>query len=163
MTSFAVAVPTSLPPARAFEVATDWAGHSRLPFTTVDVTVPRRGVGERFIGRTRIGRFGFDDPMEVVEWEAPAGALADGHCRVVKLGRAITGEASVDVTPAGSGGSVVHWREDVIVGPRWLDRVLGPALSAGAPLVFGWVMRSQLRAAEAAAEAGARPCGEGPA
>ena len=149
MTRFTVAVTTPLPPDRAFDVATDWRGHSRVPFTLVEVTVPRRGIGERFVGHTRIGPVGFDDPMEVVEWQESVGGRA-AHCRVVKQGPLLGGEATIDVTPTG-GGSVVRWHEDITVRPRWLDRLLRPGVRLAGPVVFGWVLRSQLRAVEGTA------------
>lgn len=147
MSTFSLAVATTLPTPRAFEVATDWSGHSRVPFTTVVVTRPTEGVGTRFVGRTGLGPLGFDDPMEVVEWEAPAPGR-DGHCRVVKLGTVVRGEATIDVTPGPDGGSVVHWQETALVGPPWLSRLAGPGVRLAGPWVFGAVLRSQLREAE---------------
>lgn len=147
MSTFAVTATTTLSPQQAFEVATDWPAHSRVPFTSVRVTADTGGVGTRFVGHTRVGRFGFADSMEVVEWRPPAGEAA-GFCRVVKTGSPLRGDASIDVAAGALGGAVVRWRETILIGPAWLARLLGPAVRLTGPVVFGWVLRSQLREAE---------------
>jgi hypothetical protein len=149
VSTFAFSVATTLPPERAFDVATDWSAHSRIPFTHVTILDDTGGVGTRFTGRTQLGPLGFDDPMEVLEWERP-GEKGDGHCYLVKQGNVVHGDASIDVRPGDGAGSVIHWRETATVGPRWLSAVVGLGIRLGGPLVFGWVLRSALRQAERA-------------
>ncbi|MFP5346504.1 MAG: SRPBCC family protein [Actinomycetes bacterium] len=147
MNTFDFTVGTTLPPERAFDVATDWHAHSRLPLTTVYVKGTGRGVGARFVGRTGVGRLSFDDPMEVVEWSEPSDG-GKGHCRLVKTGKVVYGGATIDVTPGAAGGSVVSWRETADLAVGWLNTLLGPAIRLGAPVVFRWVLRTALRKAE---------------
>src|SRR4051812_999412 len=119
----------------AWALVTDWPAQSRwVPLTTV--TVERRGepgghgLGTRFTGRTRLGPVGFDDPMEVTEWQPPAGE-SPGRCRVSKFGPWLTGWAEIQVRPA-AGGARVEWVEEVRV--RWLPRLadrLGGAVGSG--------------------------------
>jgi len=103
---------------------TDWRRH-RVPLTRITVT----DVG--FTARTAVGPLGFDDPMEVTLWDPPR--------RVVlrKLGRVITGEATIEVVAEGT-GSVVTWDEDVrVIGvPRLADPVLRVALRGMISLVL---------------------------
>jgi len=108
----------------AFDAVTDWRRH-RVPLTRITVT----DVG--FTARTAVGPLGFDDPMEVTLWDPPR--------RVVlrKLGRVITGEATIEVVAEGT-GSVVTWDEDVrVIGvPRLADPVLRVALRGMISLVL---------------------------
>jgi hypothetical protein len=83
----------------AFSRLTDWRRHGDiLPLTTVRLTETG------FVARTGFGRFGFDDPMNVVEWDPPR------FCRLEKRGRVIRGWAEISVWPTSSGSKVV-WRE----------------------------------------------------
>lgn len=147
MSTFTVTAPTRLSAPEAFAVATDWSAHCRIPFTDVEITTDTGGLGTRFVGRTRIGPFRLDDPMEVVGWRPP-GADGRGHVKVVKQGSTLAGDAEIDVASAPGGGTVVRWRETILVGPAWLARLAGPLVRVGGHVVFGWVLRSQLREAE---------------
>jgi uncharacterized protein YndB with AHSA1/START domain len=129
-------------PARVWELVTDWPAQSRwIPLTDVVIDRPgtegTTGLGVRFTGRTRLGPLGFDDPMEVTEWQPPSG---DGHgrCRVRKLGPWLTGWAEIDVRPE-SGGSRVEWIEEVRA--RWTPRIADPVIAALGSAFFGWVLR----------------------
>ncbi len=93
----------SLEPAEAWERLTDWERHGDLvPLTSITRTA------QGFIARTGVGRLGFDDPMEIVQWREPV------FCRIEKRGRLVRGWAELSVEPAG-GGSVVTWREEISV------------------------------------------------
>jgi hypothetical protein len=127
----------------AWQLVTDWAAQSRwIPLTTVTVdhlppTGP--GVGTRFTGRSRLGPVHFDDPMEVTEWQPPAGAVS-GRCRIRKLGPWLTGWAEITVTPSASTGGVrVEWIEDVRL--RWTPRFVDPLVAAVGSAFFGRVLR----------------------
>ena len=83
----------------AFSRLTDWQRHADVvPLTTVRLT------DSGFIARTGLGRLGFDDPMDVVEWDPPR------FCRLEKRGRVIRGWAEISVSPTASGSKIV-WRE----------------------------------------------------
>ena len=143
MSTFEVALVSPLAPAQAFGAVTDWPAHSRtVPLTRVSVVQDHAGVGDRFVSRTALGRFGFDDPMEVVEWTPPR------RCVVVKQGRVVRGQAGIEVTPEPGGGSRVVWRESARIGPRPLSTVLDPFVALLGPLVFRRLLRGLLREAQ---------------
>ncbi len=109
----------------AFSRLTDWQRHGDVvPLTTVRLT------DTGFVARTAIGRFGFDDPMDVVEWDPPR------FCRLEKRGRVIRGWAEISVWPTASGSKVV-WRE--------LAHVTGvPRIFAGAERATGTALFRRL-------------------
>ncbi|MFH0241018.1 SRPBCC family protein [Streptomyces sp. HK10] len=134
---------TRLPAGEAWRRLTTWENHARhVPFTAITVTTaPPTRVGTRFTARTGTERAGFDDPMEVVRWEPPAGGRP-GRCRVEKRGRAVLGWAEAEVVPA-DGGSLTVWREEVRV--RGLPRLLDPPTAWAARLLFGRVVAGLLK------------------
>jgi carbon monoxide dehydrogenase subunit G len=108
---FEIVREVQMPADEAWQRLTDWERHGRhVPLTRMT----RTGTG--FVARTGIGRVGFDDPMDIVEWREPS------FCRLEKRGRRVTGWAEVSVEPHGT-GSTVTWREDLHVRgvPRGLD------------------------------------------
>jgi polyketide cyclase/dehydrase/lipid transport protein len=142
MALFAVSADTGLSPADAWARLVDWPAHGRyVPFTDIRVTTgPRNGAGTVFVARTGLGRFGFDDPMEVVSWHPPAGGRR-GKARIEKRGRVMTGWAELIVEARGS-GSRATWREDITVArlPRFAD----PGARLSSRLLFGRVLRKLL-------------------
>ncbi|MEV7396334.1 SRPBCC family protein [Aeromicrobium sp. NPDC092404] len=111
MALFEIVREVALPPEESWRRLTDWEQHGQhVPLTRIIRT--DRG----FTARTGVGRLGFDDPMEIVEWSPPR------FCRLEKRGRVVTGWAEVGVEPT-VGGSRVTWREDLHVRgvPRWGD------------------------------------------
>jgi hypothetical protein len=114
---------------------TDWPRHAAfLPFTTVQLAgLIRHDVGERFVARTQIGPFHFDDPMEVTYWQPPVDSQP-GVCRIVKQGDLVVGSAVLTVT-ASREGSVVHWQEDARLRP--VGRLLAWPTRAVGARVFG--------------------------
>ena len=91
MARFALDVRSPHPPARAWAALWDLDRHTALiPLTTVTGTTD---VGGRFSARTAVGPFGFDDPMEIVEWCPPARA------RIVKRGTVVRGSIKAHVDP----------------------------------------------------------------
>ena len=133
------------PAEEVWALVTDWPAQSRwIPLTTV--ALDRRspagsGLGTRFTGRSRLGPIGFDDPMEVAEWQ-PVTEGTPGRGRIRKLGPWLTGWAEIDVRPAGSGAQVT-WSEDVRLRwlPRFADRVLGPVIGVVGSALFGRTLR----------------------
>jgi hypothetical protein len=133
--SFEVVRHTHLGADEAFARLTDWPRHGQfIPLTTIQlVGLIRDAVGARFVARTSLGPFHFDDPMEVTYWQQPSGG-SPGVCRVDKRGRVVLGSTVITVTPSRE-GSVVHWQEDAtirLLGPvaSWPNRVAGRRIFA---------------------------------
>lgn len=144
---FDVSVTTPLSPRQAWDAVTDWPAHGRhAPLTSVRVTRDAGGLGDEFVGRTGLGRLGFDDPMRVTGW-APAGPGRAGRCDITKLGRVVTGWARIEVTEE-PGRTRVRWVEEVGLGPAWLGRVVAPAVRLAGGLAFSRVLRRLLADAE---------------
>jgi hypothetical protein len=113
-------------PAESWKRLTDWEAHGRsVPLTVVTRT------GSGFIARTGVGPIGFDDPMEVVRWDAPS------FCRLEKRGSVVTGWAELSVEPLAD-GSRVTWREDIHV--RGVPHVLDGLTRAVSTKVFSRVI-----------------------
>ena len=145
MARFVSRIRVAAGPEAVFGLLTDWPAHARwVPLTTITVLTGRPdGVGARFVGRSAIGPLGFDDVMEVVDWRPPVGGGA-GLCTVAKIGRVLTGSATLEVRPV-PGGTDVSWTEDVQLAPARLTRPLGPLLSLVGRLGFDRALR-QMRA-----------------
>ncbi|MFH8931112.1 SRPBCC family protein [Streptomyces pristinaespiralis] len=126
MSTFRIGRITGLPAAECWSRVTDWPAHgAAVPLTAVTVSGPGpAGVGTTVVARSGAGTFGFDDPMEIVEWEPPS-EVRRGRCRLEKRGRVVTGWAEIEVHGTET-GSVVLWIEELRVAllPRRLDRVV---------------------------------------
>ncbi|KUF19004.1 SRPBCC family protein [Streptomyces silvensis] len=148
MAFFRVERVTPLSPAEAWRRLTDWERHGQVvPLTEVTVSgSPPYGEGTVFTPRSGIGRFAFDDPMEVVVWRPPR-AERSGLCRLVKHGSVVTGWAEIEVHARGRGSRVV-WREELRV--RGVPRFADPVVARVASRMFG-------RAATALLAGGRRP------
>jgi hypothetical protein len=144
MALFTVGLDTDRPPADAWRRLVDWPEHGRyVPLTDVRVsTAAPTGPGTVFIARTGVGRFGFDDPMEITDWQPPADGLP-GRCRVEKRGRVLSGWAVLTVAARGAGARV-SWHEEIAVArlPRFAD----PVVVLASRVVFGRVLRRLLAA-----------------
>lgn len=152
MASFALDVPSPHPPGRAWAALWDLRAHTALiPLTTVKGTT---GAGGRFVARTALGPWGFEDPMEVVRWcppapaedasasgaAGPAGCRAiPGHAVIVKRGRVIRGRIEVRITPDEGIGSRIRWAQEISVAA--LPALADPLVAAVARLAYGAVLR----------------------
>ena len=150
MARFTAVVPVAAPVDRVWDLITDWPAHSRwIPLTTVTVLTPQAGgVGARFVGRTHLGPIGFDDPMVVTGFVAPAGdevGDAAGRCDVDKLGGVVRGTAWFEVQPLGSARCRITWGEDVDIAPRALTGLLRPLVEAGGRQGLRSVLRAFAR------------------
>ncbi|MEU7024075.1 SRPBCC family protein [Streptomyces sp. NPDC046203] len=136
MSRFRIERAVALPPAEVWRRLVDWPAHGALiPFTGTTVLTPGPSrVGTRFTARTRLGRFGFDDPMEVVRFDPPGPDGRTGVCGLRKLGRAVRGRAVFEVTGTASGSRVV-WREELRL--RGVPAALDPVLAVVGRVVFG--------------------------
>lgn len=142
MTPFVVTHDTALTPEAAWERIVDWPRHARyVPLTTIEVTTPPpNGLHTVFNARTGLGRFGFDDPMEIVEW-APPHDGEPGRCRLEKRGTAMHGWAELSVAATGSGARAT-WREEAR--PARLPGFTDRASAASGRLLFSRVLRRLL-------------------
>jgi hypothetical protein len=122
---------------------TDWPAHAaQVPLTAVEeASGPPTRVGSVFVVRSAVGRFGFDDPMEVVEWQPPSPGRP-GRCRLEKRGRVIKGWAEIEVHGTDS-GSVVLWVEELRF--PLLPSALDPLVARVGRRVFGRALDGILR------------------
>lgn len=143
MAEFEVSRRSPLTPVEAWTRLTSWERHAEhIPLTTITVAdgPDGPGVGTTFVARTGVGPVGFDDPMEVVRWEAPT-SEAPGRCRVEKHGSVIVGWMELTVSPDGS-GSRIDWREDA--GFRFGRRLLAAPNRVAGRLLFSRLVDSLL-------------------
>jgi hypothetical protein len=114
-----------------FARLTDWKRHAEvLPFTDV------RATRTRIVIRTGVGRLGFDDPMDIVQWDPPR------FCRLEKRGRVVHGWADICVWPTDTGSKVV-WREVAHV--TGVPRIMGRVESAVGSALFGRLLNGLTR------------------
>ncbi|WP_043239637.1 Immediate-early protein 2 [Streptomyces violaceusniger] len=147
MAHFRIQRRTPLPVGETWRRLTDWPRHgAHVPLSGVTVRPagPTR-VGTMVVVRTGVGRAGFDDPMEVVRWDPPAGDLPAGDtpgiCRLEKRGSVVLGWAEIEVRPR-DGGSEVVWREEARL--RGLPRLFDPPTVWSGRLLFGRVIDALL-------------------
>jgi carbon monoxide dehydrogenase subunit G len=115
-----------LTPAEAWTRLTAWERHGDyVPLTRITRTP------NGFDAFTGVGRVGFHDPMEIVQWRDAE------FCRLEKRGRVVTGWAELEVVPLG-GGSRVTWREDIHV--RGMPRVADGLTKASSRALFSRVI-----------------------
>jgi uncharacterized protein YndB with AHSA1/START domain len=143
MARFTASIDVAAPVQRVWDRITDWPAHGRwIALTTVRVTSDRPdGVGATFVGRSGIGRIGFDDPMEIVEWTPPS-AGRPGTVQLRKHGRVVLGWAGVEVADGPGGGTRVRWTEDVQIAPTWLTRPADRLIEIGGRLAFDRTLRA---------------------
>lgn len=139
MSLFRVERRSGLPAEEAWRRLTDFRAHGRLvPLTrTRLLTHGPTGTGTRFVARTGIGRFAFDDLMEVVAWEPPAPGRP-GRCRLEKHGRVVLGHAVIEVYELRGGGARAVWVEELRV--RGVPGVFDPVLALAGRRLFGRAM-----------------------
>ncbi|MFD0273498.1 SRPBCC family protein [Kitasatospora sp. NPDC127111] len=113
-----------------------------MPFTRVSVgSGTGLRVGDVIVARTALGPVRlFDDPMEIVEFAAPAPGR-DGVCRLEKRGRPVRGGAELRVRAVGGARgdrSEVTWQEEVVL--AGLPGVFDPVVAGVGRFVFGRVL-----------------------
>lgn len=108
---------------RLWAALSDWLGHNEwIPATTVRILEGDGGLGTKFVARTAIGPFGFDDNMTVIEFDAHT-----THAVVEKTGPLLKGSAGFRIEPREHGCHLI-WFETVHV--PFLPRLLAPAGAA---------------------------------
>lgn len=127
MGTFALERIVAVPPHQMWGIVTDWAGYARrMPLTTMHLDQGPTRVGWSFAGLTGLGRLRFSDVMRVTDWAPPAEKGA-GSFRLVKVGRLLAGWAEVSVQPtAGGEQTKLLWRENIVIRPISLGRLLEP-------------------------------------
>jgi len=141
------------PPQQVWDVITDWAGHARwIPLTTMRLDQGPTRVGFCFAGLTGIGRLRFADEMRITHW-APPSEPGSGEFQLVKVGRLLAGWAVVSVQPVLGGEQTrLVWRENIVIRPVFLGRLLAPLADPVNKVLFSRVI------GDMAAEA-VRACG----
>lgn len=127
MGTFAIERTVAVPPRQVWAVITDWAGYARwMPLTTMRLDQGPTRVGWSFAGLTGVGPFRFSDAMRITDWAPPSDA-GPGAFRLVKVGRLLAGWAEVSVLPvAGGEQTQLLWRENIVIRPVPLGRLLAP-------------------------------------
>ena len=153
MGTFTIERTVAAPPSRVWDVVTDWAGYARwMPLTTMRLDPGPTRVGWSFAGLTGVGPLRFSDAMRITRWDPPADA-GSGAFRLVKVGRLLAGWAEVSVTPLADGEqTLLLWRENIVIRPTFLGRLLGPLTDRLNTALFARVVRAM--AAEAVRASG---------
>ena len=126
MATFTIERVVVAPPQKVWEIITDWAGYARwMPLTTMRLDPGPTGVGWSFAGLSGIGRLRFCDAMRITGWAPPADA-GPGAFRLVKVGRLLAGWAEVSVLPVAGEQTKLVWRENIVIRPIFLGRLLVP-------------------------------------
>jgi uncharacterized protein YndB with AHSA1/START domain len=127
MGTFALERIVAVPPQQVWDIITDWAGYARwMPLTTMRLDQGPTRIGWSFAGLTGVGRVRFCDTMRITDWTPPSEA-GSGAFRLVKTGRPLAGWAEVSVRPiAGGEQTRLLWRENIVIRPVLLGRLLAP-------------------------------------
>ena len=158
MSTFAVTREVRAPARDLWDLLVDWPRHGGwVPLTTMSVDERGgHGVGSTFVGRTTLGRVGFDDVMTVVAWRPPEGDTV-GRVRILHNGNVISGWAEIEVRPVTASRCVVTWWEDVSLLPglpsaagKVFGLLAGPGNVLAGRLIFGRVLRLAAAQAEQA-------------
>jgi uncharacterized protein YndB with AHSA1/START domain len=141
MGTFSIERVVAAPPSRVWEVVTDWAAYARwIPMTTMRLDEGPVGTGWSFAGLTGVGRMRFADVMRITDWTPPS-ATGTGAFRLVKVGHLLAGWAEVRVLPAAGGEQTrLLWRENIVIRPTALGRVLAPLTDRLNAALFGRVI-----------------------
>lgn len=158
MGTFAIERIVAVPPAQVWDVITDWAGYARwMPLTRMRLDQGPTRVGWSFAGLTGVGRLRFCDAMRITAW-APTSGAGPGAFRLVKVGRLLAGWAEVSVLPiAGGKQTLLVWRENIVIRPIPLGRLLAPLTDRLNEALFAKVIDDM--AAEAVRSSGQHPSG----
>jgi len=159
MGTFAIERIVAAPPPQVWDVVTDWAGYPRwMPLTTMRLDQGPTGIGWSFAAVTGVGRVHFCDVMRITHW-APASDAGPGAFRLVKVGHLLAGWAEVSVSPVAGGEQTrLLWRENIVIRPILLGRLLAPLSDRFNKALFARVVEAM--AAEAASLPGRNDQGQ---
>ena len=95
-------------PERVFAALVDWETQGQwMVGTQVHADGPAQGLGGRLSAFTGVGRVGFLDTMEIVEWQRPR------LVRVRHTGDVVMGDGVFEVLALPDGRSRFVWREEL--------------------------------------------------
>ena len=158
MATFTIERVVAAPPLQMWEIITDWAGYARwMPLTTMRLDPGPTRVGWSFAGLTGVGRLRFSDAMRITDWAPPADA-GPGAFRLVKVGRLLAGWAEVSVLPIAGEQAQLVWRENIVIRPIFLGRLLVPLTDRANRALFAKVVDAM--AAEAVRASGQPASGQ---
>ena len=157
--TFAIERKIAAPPHLVWDIVTDWASHARwIPLTTMRLDQGPTQVGWSFAGRTGVGWLRFSDVMRITHWAPPTDG-GQGSFRLVKVGRWLAGWAEVSVLPiAGGEHTQLLWRENIVIRPIALGRLLAPVADRFNKAMFARVIDHM--AAEAVRRSGQPASGQ---
>ena len=161
MGTFSIAGIVAAPPPQVWKVITNFAGYGRwMPLTRMRLDPGPTRVGWSFAGLTGVGRVSFADSMRITDWAPPTEAgTGPGSFQVVKTGRLLAGWAQVRLLPiAGGRQTRLRWREDIVVRPVVVGRLLAPLTDLVSRALFTKVINDM--AAEAVRVSGHPPSEE---
>lgn len=164
MGTFVIERTVAAPPAQVWDVVTDWAGYAHwIPLTTMRLDPGPTQVGWSFAGLSGVGRLRFSDAMRITAWSPPEGA-GTGTFRLVKEGRLLAGWAEVTVLPVAAGRQTrLLWRENIVIRPTILGRLLAPLTDRLNKVLFGRVVDAMAaEAVQAQRRGGPGPTPPGP-
>ncbi len=144
-TNVAVQTHIDATPGRVWESLADIASHVDWMSDAVWIRFEggqRRGVGTRFVCRTKVGVFTLSDTMEITEWKEFE-AIGVRH-----KGR-VSGQGRFEIAHAAGGGTMFSWCEELHF-PRWAGR---PG-AAVARATLGRIWRRNLEAFKESLESG---------
>jgi uncharacterized protein YndB with AHSA1/START domain len=155
MGTFAIERTVAVSTPHVWDVITDWAGYARwMPLTIMRLDQGPTRVGWSFAGLTGVGRLRICDVMRVTDW-APPSQRGPGAFRLVKVGHLLAGWAEVRVLPiAGGKQTQLLWRENIVIRPIPLGRLLAPLTDRFNKALFARVVDAM--AAEAVRAQGGR-------
>lgn len=150
MADYVLRVSSRLGARECFALLSDWDAHEAvIPLTRlVHDGTPR--VGQRFVARTGVGPFGFDDSMVVTALEAPSGdgpGEGPGLCEVAKVGRVVGGRVRWTVV-ATANETEVEWAQTLTI--PWLPAFLDGLVGAVGRHAYGLALRRILASSEVA-------------
>jgi hypothetical protein len=129
-----------------------------MPLTTMRLDQGPTRVGWSFAGLTGVGRLRFADVMRVTQWDPPS-ETGSGAFRLVKVGRLLAGWADVSLLPiAGGRQTRLVWRENIVLRPVSLGRVMAPLTDRFNTVLFARVVDAM--AAEAVRASGRDDAGQ---
>jgi hypothetical protein len=116
---------------RTFAVFADFRRHGDfIPLTTISADEGDPGPGWRFTALTGVRRLALEDRMRVSVWDPPH------EFRIDKLGPVLDGWAHVHLTVE-AGQTRVVWREQIVLRPAAVGRLVGPLTDRGNRVMFG--------------------------